>query len=999
MCRIFFVIVATSLCSQLAYAQVVPPSINFWEHYLIRNFSNENIPISDEVFWTHESSDGFIWIAGSSGLTRFDGISTKHINEQSISGLDASVFYEVVEDHKGNLWIPSIGGGVFRFTDDSSKVITEAQGLSSNIVKTLAITFGDTVWVGTYGAGLNAVFQDSVIASYTSEDGMIGDVIWRLMLDSNNKLWIGTKNGLSIFDGNTFTNFSSKNGLPHNAVQGITEMENGEVWIGTDGGGIVIFEEYKPKTYISTKNGLSNDFPQFFAQNPIDKSIWIATHGGGLDRYLDGEVLNINQEDGLVSNFLTHIGFSKNGMAWVSSEDGISQFRLRKVRTLTQNHGLTLSHIPALLSTKKGALWFGTDGKGYNKYDHGSWTYFDVNAKETIAYANSIAENSVGDIWFSTQGSGIFRIKNDKIDRKTSVNEGLTDPTARALEFDQYDNLWVGTNNGLNKMTPKGEIFKYTTDDGLPNNFIITLLNSQNNGLYVGTFGGGLGVFKDNIFSVFDTTNGLSGNKVISLFEDSNQDIWIGTSNSGLNKISNGVITSYKENDGLFNNAISSIKEDDLGNLWFGSGDGIFTVPLSDFNRYDNQEISLLNATNFTLEDGLSALQLESANNRTSAKAKDGSLLFASTAGVEVVHPSVLSIKAPEARTYIDFLVINERSTSSKEPLQINARENKLEIHYSAFNFYAPNKTTFRIKLDGLEDSWNEVHERTIAYYDYLPDGNYTFLVSATNADGEWSEPASLPIIVLPPFYKTWWFRSLALLSFGMVIAGVVRIQSNVKVRRLNQELMMQQKVQKERERISRDLHDNVGSQITNLITGLEISNLHIQKNEQDKAIELISNLDKNARGAMTELRESIWLLDRDSINLSEFESHFKSYTKKHSYSLNGLRLIFKNEANPDLTLNPTQSLHLLRIIQEAFNNCRKYAAAKTFTVQIKERDSILDILLSDNGKGMSENVNNQGGNGLKNMRTRASEIGGTFQLSSTPNKGTKIQISIPIIP
>ena len=150
----------------------------------------------------------------------------------------------------------------------------------------------------------------------------------------------------------------------------------------------------------------------------------------------------------------------------------------------------------------------------------------------------------------------------------------------------------------------------------------------------------------------------------------------------------------------------------------------------------------------------------------------------------------------------------------------------------------------------------------------------------------------------------------------------------------------------------------------------------------------------------MTELRESIWLLDRDSINLSEFESHFKGYAKKHSYSLNGLRLVFKNEANPNITLNPTQSLHLLRIIQEAFHNSRKYADAKTFIVQIKERgDSILDITLSDNGKGMSKNLNKQGGNGLKNMKLRAAEIGGTFQLTSTPNEGTYIYLSFNIIP
>jgi len=999
MVRGTLIVVLLNLFYVLSYGQSVPPAASFWEQYLVKTLDGSNEIISDEVFWSFESKEGFIWIAGSGGLTRFDGISSKHFNSNNFKELDSSIFYEVQEDSKENLWIPSIGGGILRFSEDSSNVITESDGLSSNIVKTLAITSGDTVWVGTYGAGLNAIYQDSVIASYTVNDGMVGDVIWRLMLDSNNRLWIGTKNGLSIFDGNTFQNFTTETGLPNNAVQGITEMNNGDVWIGTDGGGIVVFKDYNPTAYISKNDGLSNDFPQFFAQNPDDGSIWIATHGGGLDRYHNGEILNFNKEHGLVSDFLTHILFSTNGLIWVSSEDGLSQFRTRKVRTLTQKHGLSLDHVPVLMTAQDGTLWFGTDGKGYNSYKDGKWTYFDVDATNTIGYANSVAENKTGDIWFSTQGNGIFRIKDGRIDQKTSTEQGLSDPTVRALVFDKQENLWAGTNNGLNRLTPSGEITTYNTNEGLPNSFIITLLNSTDDKLLIGTFGGGLAIFDDNTFSVIDTTNGLSGNKVISLFQDSDETIWIGTSNSGLNSYRNGEINSYSTDDGLFSNSISSIIEDDYGNLWFGSGNGIFTVAKSDFSKFDSNELKILRSTNYTIEDGLSAIQLESANNRTITKATDGSILFASTAGVEVIHPSILSYKAQEAKTYINQLIVNDINQDFEENLIINAGSNKLEIQYSAFSFYAPGKTKFRFKMDGIEDEWNLVDKRNIAYYDYLPDGEYTFLVSATNEKEVWSSPASLSIIVLPPFYKTWWFRSIAVLSFAFLISGVVRIQSNIKVRKLNRELAMQHKVQKERERISRDLHDNVGSQITNLITGIEISNLHIKKNEPDKAIDLLKNLDISARGAMTELRESIWLLDQDSVSLKEFKSHFKAYAKKNEYALNGLEIIFEIESETAIGLNPTQSLHLLRILQEALNNCRKYAEASVFKIRINQRSDILDIEISDNGKGMDSEESSISGNGLKNMKLRSQELNGFFKIKSEPEIGTTIHLSFNVIP
>ena len=154
-----------------------------------------------------------------------------------------------------------------------------------------------------------------------------------------------------------------------------------------------------------------------------------------------------------------------------------------------------------------------------------------------------------------------------------------------------------------------------------------------------------------------------------------------------------------------------------------------------------------------------------------------------------------------------------------------------LLFHTQQLIFLAPNKTDFRVQLVGIDENWVNVEDRKTTYYDYLPDGDYTFIVSAIGPDGQWSDrTASISFTVLPPFYKTWWFMSLGLLGFIAIGAGGVQIRSNMKLQKLNRELETQQKIQKERERISRELHDNVGSQITNLITGIEISNLHVKK-------------------------------------------------------------------------------------------------------------------------------------------------------------------------
>jgi signal transduction histidine kinase len=209
----------------------------------------------------------------------------------------------------------------------------------------------------------------------------------------------------------------------------------------------------------------------------------------------------------------------------------------------------------------------------------------------------------------------------------------------------------------------------------------------------------------------------------------------------------------------------------------------------------------------------------------------------------------------------------------------------------------------------------------------------------------------------------------------------------------------MENKLHQERERISRDLHDNVGSQITNLITGIEISNMHIQKDQQKDAKEILQNLDADARNTMTDLRETIWLLDKEEVPLEAFTDHLKGYFNRQKRYLNGMEVLISNEVKGQWVLNPTQSLNLMRIIQEALNNARKYAEASSFKVSLQLVKDQIEIKIMDDGTGMDLKESKEMGNGLQNMKERAELVGAKLAIRSAPGEGTTISIDLPNIP
>ncbi len=965
------------------------------ENYRITNLGSDEGIHGIQVHDLYQDQLGFLWLISTIEVLKYDGINLQTYTNGFVGG----TLYEMHVNKNGEFIIPAFGTGTYIFSEDSLRI---APWETSESIKSIELITDDSLFIGSYGDGIFVVKNDSIVNRITTDEGLVNNNVWKLHRDSNDAIWVATNGGLSIIKGAHITNYPSAEGIPNKPIRAIHEMLNGDMWIGTDGGGIVVFRDYKIHELITAADGLKNNFIYTITQNPSDSTIWIGHHGdGGITKFSDTESEFYTTEDGLISNQINKILFLKQGEIAIATEAGLSFLSPKKIDMVSIPEEGILSFETVLVKQDSSQnIWIGSYSNGFRIFDGKKWQSFESPPEKTNGYTQSATVHKNGSIWFGTQGSGIIEVRQDKITRQITMKDGLLDDYIRGIEFDEQGNLWACTNNGINKLNTDLEVVESYGEDHLPNPFCTDIAISKKDGsIWAGSFGGGAVHITPDSIIVLNTENGLKSDQVISIYEDSNQHIWIGTLNHGLTRISGEHSIIFDEKSDLPQANYAGFVEDLDGNFWIATGNGIIRTRLKLIQDYLDGELNKIPFQLYVQQDGMLIDNMQTANNATIEVLKNGGILFATSSGVVVIDPQKSDFSNSDFFPYIERITANGRALDSNQSIILSPEETKVSIDFSALNFSAPHKTKFRVKLSDLDTDWDFYDQRTTAYYDYLPAGNYTFSVSAAGPDGQWSDKtADISFIVLPPFYKTWWFYSLSIIAFGGLIAGAMQFRSNVKMRDLNRELQYQQKLHKEKERISRDLHDNVGSQITNLITGIEISNLHIKKNQRQKAEEILSTLDIDARNTMTDLRETIWLMDKEVIEFNSFINHLKGYFKRQHHYLNGLEINLNYNPDLNFSLNPTHSLNITRVIQEALNNTRKYAEASTFEIDFTTPGSDLVITIKDDGQGMNvqEILNAQHGNGLKNMKNRAEDIGGTFIIHSTLNEGTTITITLP---
>jgi signal transduction histidine kinase/frataxin-like iron-binding protein CyaY len=450
--------------------------------------------------------------------------------------------------------------------------------------------------------------------------------------------------------------------------------------------------------------------------------------------------------------------------------------------------------------------------------------------------------------------------------------------------------------------------------------------------------------------------------------------LWIGTRGSGLNRmdIQSGKCSSYTERDGLPNNVIYGILPDDAGNLWMSTNKGLSCL-----------NVQKQTFRNFDYKDGL---QSNEFNRRAYCRTRDGCLFFGGVNGFNYFYPRDIVGNTVVPQVVVTAVKKHNQSVPEAiyvpQGLTLPYRENFVSFEFASMDFTNPQKNEYQYKLEGFDKNW--IHSGTVhnATYTNLDPGTYTFMVKGSNSDGIWNEKGTaVQLTILPPWYGTWWFRTAMALAFLSAVYGFYSY-------RLSQAL----KLQDVRNRIASDLHDEVGSNLSNVFI---FSNVAQQKANEETA-PLLQKITDYTQQSMEAMNDIVWMINTRNDRFENIMVRMRTLAAELSDATDcALQLDFDEKLN-DVKLNMEDRKNFYLIYKEALNNTAKYAGCKSLSIELKLNGNNVTLKIKDNGKGFDV-ANTTNGNGLFNMKKRAALLKGTLSVKSTVGEGTITQITFKV--
>lgn len=751
------------------------------ENYDLFVSSKDTTSIHDSrVEKLFEDRHGNLWIGTHDGISRYNPDRNNFIRYETenefVAPLDPNTnrIREIVEDEEGRLWIASQRSGLSYFNEVQNTFVPFATGAVGNTLGTTNLTAicpdkNGILWIGTLNDGLKKLNIKTGEVTHFRHDiqnpgSISGNYITSIVIDKKNNLWVGTNSrGVDRMSGEgqdvKFVHYKHNpkdaNTLANNDVRMLFVDSQNNVWSCNENGGLNlynsehdVFFSYMPDP-MDQYSITSNSYWCIYEDG--QKRLWLGSSLNGIDvidknfsrfdHYYKSSLKGSSIANDIVRGFYE----DKDENWWIATDGGGLNFFDRnknQYRAYVYDSGdpnSIQSNAVLTICEVGDELWVGTWQGGINVLDAKRKSFHQVEAgDENLRSIFNLIRDSMGNVWASTYGGGITRFDIKKKTLRTYLNEptnvnSLSSNITPVIIEDTEGNIWVGTqDSGVNLMKAndieKGIFQKYTPVSG-------------------------------DSFS-------LPSKLINDIFEDSKKNIWIATQ-SGLSKFlkhKNGFQT-YSVEHGLATEQIKSIIEDDKGFLWIGTIKGI-----SKFNPEDGSFI------NYDKSNGLQGGEFSRYG---VYKTRNGELLFGGTHGFNSFFPDSI-----HHNTFMPPVFITGLRVFNK-PVPLGEKDSVLPKHitqldeitlpydYSVFtleflavNYMMPEKIRYAYKLQGLEEQWNFVDNQQTATYTNLDPGVYYFHVKASNNDGIWPEDGKvLKITVTPPFWKTWWFRTLVIVS------------------------------------------------------------------------------------------------------------------------------------------------------------------------------------------------------------------------------------------
>jgi signal transduction histidine kinase/ligand-binding sensor domain-containing protein/DNA-binding response OmpR family regulator len=775
-------------------------------------FSQMNGLPNNQIQCIYQDKKGWIWLGTSQGLSRFDGyrfVNFIHSTNDTTS-LSGSLVRVIFEDRKGNILVGTENGGLNVFDREKERFLHpyknhpefKSKEVSVNSIKE---DIEGNLYLGTDRSLLkidnNGQLSKISPLSGTQTMSFSGSFIRVIQSDNSGNLWIGTSVGLFLYhpDSNVIEEISITVANDRSReVFDIYKDEDGLLWIGTYSKGLLILD---PLTKSIRHLSLDPYFKRTETIRTISKGTlgdyWIGTRGGFYVYSKTQGVTGFFRHDdrdsrSLANNSVLDIFHDSHGETWIGTRGGLNL--LAKSKQVFRNfsalpnddHYLNSSTIYAFWIDKKNRIWVGTEDGGINIYNPDKGTFNYLMAKD--GNTNAISQNCIkaflddgkGNLWIGTFWGGIdvLNLNTGKLthfQHSPDKKHSLADNRVWALCMDNDGGIWIGTSAGVDRFDPETKLFTHFPKLALSSQVNWINIDSDKN-IWLGTL-------DEVIIYDPDNENIIRYNEHSrSFLEDSDKKYWITTLDKGIALYSktSGAVAYYDENDGLSNNQALGILEDNNHSLWISTSNGL--------SKFDKEKKIF---RNFTSRDGLRNDQFTYG---ASYKADNGELLFGGIAGFNMFNPQNIlteDLQVPliftELRIFNKIVPVNDdkdailkSSISETSHLFLRYDQNVFTLEFAALDFINSSSTLYSYYLEGFDKGWNEPSTARTATYTNLKPDDYTLKIKKIlpgNPSG--SEDLVLNITILPPFWMTWWFRSVIILILAAICYFLIRFIIN----------------------------------------------------------------------------------------------------------------------------------------------------------------------------------------------------------------------------
>jgi signal transduction histidine kinase/ligand-binding sensor domain-containing protein len=967
--------------------------------------SDEGLP-DNNVVGVAQTADGFLWAATPGGLVRFDGARFQEFSPAAISGVPNRVIRAMHLDRRDSLWLGMDRGALVRLDGAGALVLGVTDGLPDRIISQVLVDKDDRAWIA-YETGELYFVNERRPTRFGAAEGLSEEGRVCMALDHHGEIWLAKGGSVGTIRVGRFEKRRDFEDVPIS----LAESRHGGIWICAGSQLMKVDNSCKAVEERTLTAQFNNaEIAAMFEDRA--GAVWIGTRSRGLFRVDEStcELIDTSHRQVLA---LTE---DREGNIWAGTGGGgLNRLRQRRVELHSVESGLPFEAVQSVCEDAEGKLWAATQNGKLARKNDDKWMAVSVEDGWPGGHVMCVAAGKDGAVWIGLRNDGLCRLRDGELSRWRK-QDGLAGNAIRSLLVASNGDLWIGTEGPSEVQRFRDGNFETFRTPQSPR--IIRAMAEDSKGIvWIGTSDGQLLRLQGDELINDPAANAGRPLSIRALHASADGALWIGYAGAGLGILRDGKFARITTTQGLPENYVSQIASDGHGWLWMGGNRGLFRVAERDVDDWLDGAVDRIRPFVYGRGEGLSSVQASFDSFPGALRSRSGQLWIPLRKGLAVIRPSAVAQKAEPERTIMERVLVDEQIAAlyDSQPalrdqslvkfadlrqrgggLQIRPDHRKLDFNFTSPSFAAPENLHFRYRLKGYETEWTAAGAERKASYPRLPAGTYEFQVrSGINGSGLAENQNVLAVVVAPFYWQTWWFRTASLGAFALLLGGSVRYWSVRRMTARMRQLEYEASLERERARIAKDIHDDLGANLTQIALLSELA--HQDSSNAPKASERIEKISTTARHVIKSLDEIVWAVNPGNDSLA----HLIDYSAQ--FALDYLRLadircrLDLPETPPHHTFSTDVRHNVFLVIKEAVHNVVKHSRATEVWLRIAIEPDRLRVTIQDNGFGFDLLARSLGGNGLNNMEKRIQEIGGEYQLKSEAGKGTTIIFSTPL--